>query len=52
MYARVRYWPEWMPGGGFHTTAKMWSKQLHDTVDTGMEYVKKEMANILIFIFI
>jgi hypothetical protein len=41
-----------MPGGGFHTTAKMWSKQLHDTVDTGMEYVKKEMANILIFIFI
>ncbi|KAF7333765.1 Cytochrome P450 [Mycena venus] len=40
----LRYWPEWMPGGGFHTTAKIWSKQLHNTVDTGMEYVKKEMA--------
>ncbi|KAJ7930131.1 cytochrome P450 [Mycena leptocephala] len=27
----LRYWPEWLPGGGFHTTAKMWSKQAHDT---------------------
>ncbi|KAJ6552261.1 cytochrome P450 [Mycena vulgaris] len=40
----LRYWPEWLPGGGFHTTAKMWSKQVHDTVDTGFEYVKKEMV--------
>ncbi|KAJ7902383.1 cytochrome P450 [Mycena leptocephala] len=40
----LRYWPEWLPGGGFHTTAKMWSKQAHDTVDTGLEFVKKEMA--------
>ncbi|KAJ7880044.1 hypothetical protein B0H14DRAFT_3770128 [Mycena olivaceomarginata] len=24
---RVRYWPEWLPGGGFHTLAKMWSNR-------------------------
>ncbi|KAF7328481.1 Cytochrome P450 [Mycena venus] len=30
--------------GGFHTTAKMWSKQLHDTADAGLNYVKTEMA--------
>ncbi|KAJ7812014.1 cytochrome P450 [Mycena olivaceomarginata] len=40
----IRYWPEWLPGGGFHTLAKMWSKQVHDTVNTGLDYVKKEMA--------
>ncbi|KAJ6585736.1 cytochrome P450 [Mycena capillaripes] len=40
----LRYWPEWLPGGGFHTTAKMWSKQVHDSVDTGLQYVKTEMA--------
>ncbi|KAJ7210495.1 cytochrome P450 [Mycena pura] len=39
-----RYWPEWLPGGGFHTTARVWSKQLYDTIDAGLEYVKKEMA--------
>ncbi|KAJ7923835.1 cytochrome P450 [Mycena leptocephala] len=40
----LRYWPEWMPGGGFHTTAKKWSKQMDDTVDSGLEYVKNKMA--------
>ncbi|KAJ6586031.1 cytochrome P450 [Mycena capillaripes] len=40
----LRYWPEWLPGGGFHNTAKMWSKQVHDTVDTGFGYVKNEIA--------
>ncbi|KAJ7022577.1 cytochrome P450 [Mycena alexandri] len=40
----LRYWPEWLPGGGFHTTAKLWSKQLHTTVDSGLEYVKRQMA--------
>ncbi|KAF8206051.1 cytochrome P450 [Mycena galopus ATCC 62051] len=40
----LRYWPEWLPGGGFHTTAKMVSKHTADTVNTGLEYVKKEMA--------
>ncbi|KAF8139385.1 cytochrome P450 [Mycena galopus ATCC 62051] len=41
----LRYWPEWMPGGGFHTTAKMWSKQLHSTVDAGMEYLNIGQAS-------
>ncbi|KAJ7251022.1 cytochrome P450 [Mycena rebaudengoi] len=40
----LRYWPEWLPGGGFQTTAKIWAKQLHDTVDLGYNYVKDHMA--------
>ncbi|KAF7371276.1 Cytochrome P450 [Mycena sanguinolenta] len=40
----LRYWPEWLPGGGFHATAKEWSRQLHRTVDTSCEYVKEQMA--------
>ncbi|KAJ7270547.1 cytochrome P450 [Mycena rebaudengoi] len=40
----LRYWPEWLPGGGFQTTAKIWAKQLHDTVDLGYNYVKDQMA--------
>ncbi|KAJ7663410.1 cytochrome P450 [Mycena polygramma] len=40
----LRYWPEWLPGGGFHTTAKLFSKQIHGTVDTLFDYVKKQMA--------
>ncbi|KAJ7894397.1 cytochrome P450 [Mycena olivaceomarginata] len=39
-----RYWPEWLPGGGFHSTAKMWSKQLRDTVDAGLQFVKNTMV--------
>ncbi|KAF7371344.1 Cytochrome P450 [Mycena sanguinolenta] len=33
----LRYWPEWLPGGGFHTIAKEWSSQIHRTVDTSCE---------------
>ncbi|KAJ7923834.1 cytochrome P450 [Mycena leptocephala] len=40
----LRYWPEWLPGGGFQTTAKAWSQQMNDTVDTGLQYVKNQMA--------
>ncbi|KAJ7478042.1 cytochrome P450 [Mycena galericulata] len=40
----LRYWPEWLPGGGFKTTAKSWAKQLLATVDTGYDYVKTQMA--------
>ncbi|KAF7334628.1 Cytochrome P450 [Mycena venus] len=40
----LRYWPEWLPGGGFKATARKWSKQLHGTVDAGLEYVKNQMA--------
>ncbi|KAF7343505.1 Cytochrome P450 [Mycena sanguinolenta] len=41
---QVCYWPEWLPGGGFHTIAKEWSRQLHVTVDTSFEYVKEQIA--------
>ncbi|KAF7371331.1 Cytochrome P450 [Mycena sanguinolenta] len=40
----LRVWPEWLPGGGFHTIAKEWSSQLHRTADTSCEYVKEQMA--------
>ncbi|KAF7371334.1 Cytochrome P450 [Mycena sanguinolenta] len=40
----LRVWPEWLPGGGFHITAKEWSSQIHRTVDTSYEYVKEQMA--------
>ncbi|KAJ7257217.1 cytochrome P450 [Mycena haematopus] len=40
----LRYWPEWLPGGGFHTTARLWSKQLHNTVDFGFDYAKTQMT--------
>ncbi|KAF7333187.1 Cytochrome P450 [Mycena venus] len=40
----LRSWPEWLPGGGFHTTAKMMSKQAHESVNTALDYVKKEIA--------
>ncbi|KAJ7174155.1 cytochrome P450 [Mycena crocata] len=39
----LRYWPEWLPGGGFHTLAKTWSKMLHDTVNAGYNYVKEQI---------
>ncbi|KAF7378499.1 Cytochrome p450 [Mycena sanguinolenta] len=39
-----RYWPEWLPGGSFHTTARAWSKQNNDNVNAGLEYVKNAMA--------
>ncbi|KAJ7271330.1 cytochrome P450 [Mycena haematopus] len=40
----LRYWPEWLPGGGFRITAKAWSKQVQDTTNAGLEYTKKAMA--------
>ncbi|KAJ6460007.1 cytochrome P450 [Mycena sanguinolenta] len=40
----LRYWPEWLPGGGFQTKAKICSKQAHDTADMGLQYVKEQMA--------
>ncbi|KAJ6517251.1 cytochrome P450 [Mycena vitilis] len=40
----LRYWPAWLPGGRFQTTAKTWNKQVHDSVDTTFQYVKMQMA--------
>ncbi|KAJ6598670.1 cytochrome P450 [Mycena sp. CBHHK59/15] len=41
----LRYWPEWLPGGGFKTTARQWARQLQDTVDGPFEFVKAQLAN-------
>lgn len=40
----VRYWPEWLPGGGFKTIARQWAKQLQDTVDVPFEFVKDQLV--------
>ncbi|KAF7359845.1 Cytochrome P450 [Mycena venus] len=40
----LRYWPQWLPGGGFHITAKAWAKQLHNTINDSYNYVKGKMA--------
>ncbi|KAJ7490452.1 cytochrome P450 [Mycena latifolia] len=40
----LRYWPIWLPGGGFHQTAKEWAKNVQDTIDVPHEYVKKQMT--------
>ncbi|KAF8172938.1 cytochrome P450 [Mycena galopus ATCC 62051] len=40
----LRYWPEWLPGGGFHTTSKKWFRETHETLDDGLNYVKNQMA--------
>ncbi|KAJ7722449.1 cytochrome P450 [Mycena maculata] len=40
----LRYLPEGFPGGGFHTIARAWSKQLHETIDTGYNYVKTQLG--------
>ncbi|KAJ7286948.1 cytochrome P450 [Mycena rebaudengoi] len=40
----LRHWPEWLPGGGFHTTAKKWAKQLQESVNIPYEYVKAQLA--------
>ena len=43
MFPWLEYWPEWLPGGGFHTKARGYKKVLHDTVDIPYEYVKRQM---------
>ncbi|KAJ7923837.1 cytochrome P450, partial [Mycena leptocephala] len=40
----LRFWPAWLPGGRFRTTAKAWAKILHESVDAPHEYVKQQMA--------
>ncbi|KAK6985223.1 cytochrome P450, partial [Favolaschia claudopus] len=41
----LRYWPRWLPGGGFHYRAERMSQQVHGSVNTAFEYVKREMAS-------
>ncbi|KAJ6477966.1 cytochrome P450, partial [Mycena vulgaris] len=40
----LRFWPEWLPGGGFKTTARLWGKLLHAAVDDAYDYVKAHIA--------
>jgi hypothetical protein len=40
----VRFWPAWLPGGRFRTTAKAWAKILQESVDAPHEYVKHQMV--------
>ncbi|KAG7085519.1 hypothetical protein E1B28_003079 [Marasmius oreades] len=36
--------PEWMPGGGFHKTAREWGKTLQEMVDQPYNLVKSQVA--------
>ncbi|KAJ7150553.1 cytochrome P450 [Mycena crocata] len=40
----LRYWPEWLPGGGFRAIAKAWASVIQQTADVPHEYVKQDMA--------
>ncbi|KAJ7062510.1 cytochrome P450 [Mycena amicta] len=40
----LRFWPESFPGGSFHTIARGMAKQVHSTIDAGLESVKTRMA--------
>ncbi|KAJ7704762.1 cytochrome P450 [Mycena rosella] len=40
----LRYWPAWLPGGGFRKLADKWAKHVLETVNAPHEYVKQQMA--------
>ncbi|KAF7327113.1 Cytochrome P450 [Mycena kentingensis (nom. inval.)] len=40
----LRFWPAWLPGGGFHTIARRLSEQVHATMDVGFDFVKARAA--------
>ncbi|KAJ7212663.1 cytochrome P450 [Mycena pura] len=44
IWPALRYWPAWLPGGGFHATARAIAKHVHTTLDIGLDYVKAQMA--------
>ncbi|KAJ7915213.1 cytochrome P450 [Mycena leptocephala] len=40
----LRYFPAWLPGGGFRITANKWAKVIQDSVNGPFGYVKDQMA--------
>ncbi|KAJ7195960.1 cytochrome P450 [Mycena pura] len=44
LWPALRHWPEWLPGGGFHATARAISKQMQETLDSGLNFAKARMA--------
>ncbi|CAK5263858.1 unnamed protein product [Mycena citricolor] len=41
----LRYWPSWLPGGGFHSAAAAIRQQVSDTVDLVFSHAKEKIAN-------
>ncbi|KAJ7899726.1 cytochrome P450, partial [Mycena leptocephala] len=41
----VRYFPAWLPGGGFRITANKWAKVIQDSVNGPFGYVKDQMVS-------
>ncbi|KIY61912.1 cytochrome P450 [Cylindrobasidium torrendii FP15055 ss-10] len=41
----LKYVPEWFPGAGFQTTARLWRHWYGDMVNTPFDFVKKSLAN-------
>lgn len=40
----LKHVPEWVPGAGFQTTAKLWKDHLMHSVEDPYEYAKEQMA--------
>lgn len=43
LFPALRYLPEWLPGGGFHKTAREWAETLHQMVEQPYQFVKDQM---------
>ncbi|KAJ7205829.1 hypothetical protein GGX14DRAFT_397526 [Mycena pura] len=43
IWPALRYWPEWLPCGGFHATTRAIAKHMDKTLDIGLDHVKVQM---------
>ena len=43
----LRFIPEWLPGGGFHKTAREWRQTLVEMTDKSYEFVLDQMVRCL-----
>jgi hypothetical protein len=42
----VRYWPSWLPGGGFKRKAKLWAQQFHEQATEPHLFVKRNLVRM------
>ncbi|KAF9036357.1 cytochrome P450 [Panaeolus papilionaceus] len=40
----LRYWPEWLPGGGFKRQARKWREEIYEKLMEPHQFVKQQMA--------
>ncbi|KAH0578149.1 hypothetical protein H2248_004113 [Termitomyces sp. 'cryptogamus'] len=44
VFPLLRYLPSWLPGGGFHSQARVWGRDLNDMVTKPYEYMMPRVA--------